>query len=157
MSDVIQNEAFFFLTCAATGVLLVFAYDILRIMRRVFKHGTFLTGLEDFLYWSISAFVIFCMIYEKNNGAIRGFAIAGIVLGVLLYHESVSQYIVKGISTALKFIFRGISKVFDILSRPLRFLSKYLKKIKDKRLKFVRKSRRIESEEVNVQQNMEKY
>lgn len=157
MSDVIQNEAFFFLTCTATGVLLVFAYDLLRIMRRVFKHGTFLTGFEDFLYWSISAFVIFCMIYEKNNGAIRGFAIAGIVLGVLLYHESVSQYIVKWISSALKFIFRGMSKIFDIISRPLRFLSKYLRKIKDKRLKFVRKSRRIESEEVNVQQKMGKY
>ena len=39
MSEVIQNETWFFLTSVATGVLLVFAYDLLRILRRVFKHG----------------------------------------------------------------------------------------------------------------------
>lgn len=65
MSEVIQNETWFFLTSVATGVLLVFAYDLLRILRRVFKHGTILTGVEDFLYWCVTAFVIFCMIYEK--------------------------------------------------------------------------------------------
>lgn len=140
MSEVIQNETFFFLTSVATGVLLVFAYDLLRIWRRIMRHGTFLTGLEDFLYWSACSLVIFGMIYEKNNGAIRGFAIAGIILGVLLYHDSVSPYIVKGVSCALKFILRGISKFFAIICTPFRLVKKSLKKFMGKTLKSAKKA-----------------
>lgn len=143
MSEVIQNETWFFLTSVATGVLLVFAYDLLRILRRVFKHGTILTGLEDFLYWCVTAFVIFCMIYEKNNGAIRGFAIAGILLGVILYHESVSGYIVKGVSTALNFIFHWVSTAFSFIFRPISKLKKILRKNLVKTLKSGKKAGKI--------------
>ena len=59
--------------------------DGIRIFRRVIPHGTVAVALEDILYWLICGISIFRMLYVENSGAIRGFAIAAVVLGMLLY------------------------------------------------------------------------
>ena len=67
------------------GVLMMIAYDILRIFRRILPHNTAAVAVEDILYWLACGVCIFRMLYVENSGAIRGFAIAAVVLGMLLY------------------------------------------------------------------------
>ena len=50
------------------GVFLAASYDILRILRGIFLHGTFLINLEDLLYWIYVTIVVFVELYEKNDG-----------------------------------------------------------------------------------------
>ena len=95
------------------GVLMMISYDVIRIFRRLIPHGTAAVAVEDILYWLICGVSIFRMLYLENSGAIRGFAIAAVVLGMLLYlqvakilkkigkklHNSVKQVIINSKSS----------------------------------------------------------
>ncbi|MBU9747025.1 spore cortex biosynthesis protein YabQ [Lachnospiraceae bacterium ASD3451] len=119
MSQDIMRETRFFLNCVLSGVFIVFIYDVLRIFRRVVKHGVIFTAFEDLCFWVMSGLLIFKMLYTENDGIIRGFSIAAIVLGMLLYNISISPFFVKYISAALNFIVRTILKIIGFLLRPL--------------------------------------
>ena len=95
MSQNIINEIYFFGSCVLTGIIVIAMYDVLRIFRRVIKHGVFAVGVEDFVYWVGSSFFVFHIIYIRNDGIIRGFAILAIVLGMILYNVTISHWLVK--------------------------------------------------------------
>ena len=85
MSEGILFELQFFSKAFLLGIIMVIIYDGIRIFRRVIPHGTAAVALEDILYWLVCGISIFRMLYVENSGAIRGFAIAAVVLGMLLY------------------------------------------------------------------------
>lgn len=70
MSEVIHGEILLFLISASTGVLILFVYDLLRVLRRVFPRGAVLVGIEDLLYWCAAGILIFYMIFTKNSGSL---------------------------------------------------------------------------------------
>ncbi len=84
MSGQILLELQFFARAFLWGIFLTLLYDLLRIFRRLVTHGTFALAAEDLLYWITCGILIFRMLYEENSGAIRGFAIAAVILGMLL-------------------------------------------------------------------------
>lgn len=127
MSEAIGLQCSFFLVSVLWGAILLAMYDILRILRRIKKHKWFTIAAEDFLYWLLAAFLIFRMMYEQNDGIIRGFAILGMFLGMILYHQSISNYIVKGISTFLLFIGKQIRRFLHFLSKPFRCIGRFIK------------------------------
>lgn len=61
------------------------AYDGIRIFRKIIPHSNAVVAIEDLIYWLLSGVCIFQMLYLENSGAIRGFAIAAVVLGMLVY------------------------------------------------------------------------
>ncbi|MCI8558017.1 MAG: hypothetical protein HFI19_09680 [Lachnospiraceae bacterium] len=113
MSEGILFELQFFFKAFLLGVLMMISYDVIRIFRRLIPHGTAAVAVEDILYWLICGVSIFRMLYLENSGAIRGFAIAAVVLGMLLYlqvakilkkigkklHNSVKQVIINSKSS----------------------------------------------------------
>ncbi|MFA9378225.1 MAG: spore cortex biosynthesis protein YabQ [Lachnotalea sp.] len=117
MSQNIINEAYFFGCCVLTGIAVIFTYDVLRIFRRIIVHGVFAIGIEDFIYWVGSSFFVFHMIYIRNNGTIRGFAILAIVLGMIMYNVTISNFIVKYISIIL-------NKIINIVTAPIKWVIK---------------------------------
>lgn len=85
MSEGILFELQFFSKAFLLGIVMMISYDVVRIFRRIIPHGTAAVAVEDILYWLICGVCIFRMLYVENSGAIRGFAIAAVVLGMLLY------------------------------------------------------------------------
>ncbi len=86
MSAVVRQEAVFFFASILTGIFLVWAYDLFRIFRKAVPHHILAVSIEDVLYWIVVSFIIFGMIFEKNNGALRGYSFVGILLGVWLQY-----------------------------------------------------------------------
>ncbi|MGN0356060.1 MAG: spore cortex biosynthesis protein YabQ [Muricoprocola sp.] len=82
MSETIRQEMLFFTSSIYTGILLALSYDMLRVLRKIIRHGKLAVNLEDMFYWMAAAFVICKMTYEKNHGEFRGYAFLGILLGV---------------------------------------------------------------------------
>lgn len=121
ISGSIFKEADFFVVSMFSGCLMVFVYDVLRVLRRLLSHGTVLIAIEDILYWIFCAFFIFAMLYQKNEGLIRGFAIGAILLGMLLYNHFISPRVIKGVVWLAK-------KVLWIISTPFRLAKKLLKR-----------------------------
>ncbi len=137
ISEAIGQEAAFLGTSILLGAILFLLYDVLRIFRRILPHGTYMIGLEDFIYWLICTAAVFVLIYRENDGMVRGFAFGGLLIGTLLYYLTLSRFIVKVNVFVLSGIGRIGAKIAGTLLGPFAkawkklrgFLRKQLKKI----------------------------
>ncbi len=116
MSDVIRKETVVFFLSIAHGIGLTALYDLLRALRRVFRHGTVAVSAEDFIFWMAAGFLTFCLAFSETNGVIRGYVAAGIAIGVILYHQTASPWVVKGLAG----IFSAVRWIVEFLLRRLR-------------------------------------
>ena len=85
MAGGILFELQFFGKAFLCGVALALLYGGLKVFRRLVFHGTVWMAAEDLAYWLLCGFLIFRMLYRENSGAVRGFVMAAVVLGMLLY------------------------------------------------------------------------
>ncbi len=137
VSETIGQEAVFLGTSILLGAGLFFLYDILRIFRRIVPHGNIWIGVEDFIYWLICTGAVFVMLYQENDGMVRGFAMGGIVLGMLLYYLVFSRFVIRINVLVLKAVLGFWKKIFGFLFHPvlricrkiLEFIRKRLKKL----------------------------
>lgn len=137
IQESIGQEAVFLGVSVLLGMLLFLVYDILRIFRRIFPHGNIWIGAEDFCYWILCTAAVFVMLYQENDGMVRGFSIGGVVLGMLLYYLLLSRLVIKVHVAVFGAILGFIKKNLEILTRPFRkinrkfwsFLKKQLKKL----------------------------
>lgn len=67
------------------GILMVLLYEAIRLIRMLIRHSVLAVAVEDLCYWLACAVLIFRMLYLENSGVIRGFAIAAVILGMVLY------------------------------------------------------------------------
>ena len=93
ISPEISGEALRFLRFILTGILLILAFDLLRILRRLIPHRTGMVAVEDMLYCTGSAIFIFIMLCRENDGAIRGFCMLGMSVGMLLCNYAISPWL----------------------------------------------------------------
>ncbi len=137
MSPEIVWEARFVLESLCLGMILHGAYDLIRIVRRVFPHGKAAVGTEDFLYWMFHTCLVFRLLFKYNYGVIRWFAIAGVFLGMLLYHGALGDRLVQPSARYLRWLVTQIEK-------PFRKLKKIHKKVDEKGLKKEQNDSRVE-------------
>ncbi|WFR57187.1 spore cortex biosynthesis protein YabQ [Anaerocolumna sp. AGMB13025] len=129
MNKAILLELRFFGTSVMWGALLLVFYDVLRIIRRILAHNGFFIAFEDLLYWVISSLLIFHMMYQQNNGIIRGFSILAMLLGMLIYHSLLSELLVDLISGSINKVFALIGKLLTLIFKPVLFLFRKIKRI----------------------------
>lgn len=125
VSPGIMQQGVLFLHAMALGVVMIFCYDLLRIFRRGVLHGTVWIAMEDMFFWLISAFVLFRLMYEENDGKLRWFVIMGVLVGMILYNVSFSRLVVRfgsflfcRILRAVRALIRGIVKMLQFLLKP---------------------------------------
>lgn len=85
MEEII-HEARFFLLSLLTGIIWLFSYDLIRVVRLFVPHKKWLIFIVDYLFWFVGSFFVFVMIYQVNDGIIRGFSVAAMVIGMIAYH-----------------------------------------------------------------------
>jgi len=119
MNEAIAIEMRFFAISILWGCLILVIYDLLRIFRNIIRHNKIAIGIEDILYWILCGVLIFKMMYKHYNGIIRAFSILGMFIGMLIYQNNFSEFIVTSISTLLKKIIGIIFRLLSILLRPL--------------------------------------
>lgn len=129
VSESILAELRFLLVSILSGAAMILFYDLFRIFRRVIAHGTIWIAIEDFFYWLLCAVFVFAMLYQENDGLIRGFAIGGMAGGMFAYNRFVSPFLVKYASWVLGVVAGITGKAGRILCRPLKKLKKLLKKV----------------------------
>lgn len=139
MSPGILKELQFFGLAVLRGVLILALYDIIRIIRRVMPHGIWVITLEDIIYWMITALLVFQLLYRENDGAVRGYALLAVAVGMLLYHRTFSNWLVTRISGVLNWCLGILLKPFAAIYRKvvqvLRMAGRFYKKKLKKQLK----------------------
>ena len=137
VSDVIGNEAVFFLASVLCGMGLVFVYDLFRIFRRLVPHGNIWIGIEDVCYWLFCTVAVFLLLYQRNDGMMRAFCFIGIALGGASYAFLLSRFVVKICVKILGTVMKFLGKILGVIGKPfvkngrkiLLFLGKQLKKL----------------------------
>lgn len=126
MSSQIASEGQFLLYCILAGVCVTAAYDVLRIFRRVVKHGNIWVSLEDLFFWFAAACFLFYVLYITNNGIIRWYSVAGAGVGMLVYKYTVGEHIVQIMSTMLNWVQDIVSRAFGVVLRPVKRLFQWV-------------------------------
>lgn len=129
MSSVIRQETIVFALSVLHGFGLVFVYDLLRALRRAVPHGVFAVSAEDFLYWIAAGFLTFCLVFLHTDGVVRGYVAAGIGLGGILYHFTVSPLVLKLFSALFEAVRKAMGWLWRAVSAPAGAVCKFLKKM----------------------------
>lgn len=116
---------------------MAFAYDLLRLFRRLVRHGRLAVDLEDLLYWTLCFLASFTLLYYGNNGVIRFVAVLGAALGMLVYSLSMGRIFVKfsyflinkTIGSVFRFLCKIIKKLHKIVSSVNRKNKRFLKSV----------------------------
>lgn len=124
MSQSITVELQFFAISILWGALVLLAYDQLRVLRRIIRHNNFWITVQDLIFWIIASVFIFAMIYVKNSGTIRGFCVMGMVIGMVIYHYVLSDFIVMVLSRGVLLLLYPFSYFLKILKKGLKLLTK---------------------------------
>lgn len=97
------NELLLFLRSLLYGAVMAAGYDFLRIIRRIICHNTVFVIVEDILYWIAGSLFLFVKIYQQNDGVLRGYIFIGLIVGMVLWHYTLGEYLVKWIPRGIGF------------------------------------------------------
>lgn len=104
MSMVIRYEARLFLMSAGTGAGLMMVYDCIRVFRLLCPHRLWAVNMEDLAYGLYCGVMTFLLLYEQNDGSLRGFCVGGVILGMAVYEHMVSRRVLKCLQKQVKWI-----------------------------------------------------
>lgn len=110
-----QNQAYLFLIFSLTGVSIGVLFDFFRILRRTIKTSNIITYIEDVLFWILTGLLILYNIWYFNNGEIRVYMFLGIILGVLIYMSTLSNFLIKIFSKILQIIIKVLELPFKTI------------------------------------------
>lgn len=144
-SDAVIHQSHVFASAILWGIILVFSYDCIRVIRRVWHCGKCTAAAQDILFWVLWAFLIYTLLYRYDYGAVRSYTIVGMTLGMCSYHILVSWWLVKYASEILNKVKGWVIRPFRLVYGKIRnaltwmrtkfkknvnSLSKVLKKVK---------------------------
>lgn len=145
MSGNIIADLDLWLASIAAGACMAFAYDLIRLLRRLVRHGRLAVDLEDMLFWTVCFFASFTLLYYGNNGVIRFVAVFGAAIGMFLYIASVGKVFVKFsyflINKTIGSVLRLIAHVVRKIKQKLLTYCAFCNKIKKNRDFFISKKR----------------
>jgi len=127
-----SDQAVSFLATAAAGAVLGLFYDFFRIFRRVVRHKTAATTIEDAIFWLVSTLLMFIFLLHRNFGEIRGFTFMGMALGAIIYFLTLSPKFTKFAVAVL----RPLKKV---VKKSLNSAKKYARMKKEEALQRMRR------------------
>ena len=139
MSLGIIKELQFFMLAVLRGVGILILYDLIRIFRRVVPHNVAAIAVEDVAYWIGTALLVFQLLYQENDGAVRGYALFAVAAGMILYHQTLSGWLVSHVAGMLNLCLGFLLKPFLVIYRKvvqvLRVAGRFYKKKLKKQLK----------------------
>lgn len=104
--EMITRQLLYFFASFLWGVLLMLVYDFLLALRRKVHHSLWGRLAEDWVFWFLSAILVFQMIFDLNNGILRSFFVISFAGGMAGYRKLVKDRFVRLILAFFYTIFR---------------------------------------------------
>ncbi|MCL2170700.1 MAG: spore cortex biosynthesis protein YabQ [Defluviitaleaceae bacterium] len=118
-----SHQTIIFLATVLLGVLTGFAYDLLRVFRRIIRHNKIAMHFEDCVFWISAAIFIFFFLLTHNFGEVRIFAIVGVLLGMLLYFIIASPLFMRLAVGFVSIVLGGYQrKIEKVLSKMRKYV-----------------------------------
>ena len=126
MAITVSQQGELFLMSCLLGCCFAVAYDIFRAFRRKIPACQRLAPFLDFIYCLIVFLCLFAFMYVKNSGEPRLYIYLGVILTMLLYFISLSQYVLAAFSFIVGIIVSVIKFIFSAVAFPFKKLFGYI-------------------------------
>ena len=113
VSGSIQNEMMLFGSAVLLGAALMLLYDVIRICSRILPRGIILVSIEDVIYWIVFGIAVFILLYRENDGAVRGFIVGGIAVGLFLYYQLLGRWLMKWMGVLIRSLKKRLKKAME--------------------------------------------
>lgn len=113
----VSEQMQLFLISCMFGIPIGVFYDIFRVIRILFPHGTLLTAAEDLLFFIVYSVFIMAFTYAAARAEFRMYYIFGNLTGFALYYFTAGK-IITGLFLRISFFIR----------RTVNHISKRIKK-----------------------------
>lgn len=121
------------------GVCLGALYILFRVFRLIIKHNRFFIFAEDFLFMTLSGVLTFLFCIGFNRGEVRIYIVLGVLIGALLFVNTLGKAVVIAVTFLLKFLLR----VLSIILKPFKPLIQKLRRKCHKKRKKVSKIKKM--------------
>lgn len=110
-----------FLSCGM-GFLIGAYYDVFRIVRRVWRAGIWRVFVQDIVFFSTVAPLVFLLALAITGGVLRVYLFVGIVGGFVAYRYTVGRAVVHLVVSILAMLSRWEDRLKRWMGRPIRFV-----------------------------------
>lgn len=110
------------------GIFCALVFDTFRVSERFKKSNIFLSAVKDILFWLIITVMMFAICLRFNNGEIRFFMFAGIILGALIYFKTISKLVLNALFFVFNMLKKAVHLFLKVLFLPFKLLLKILNK-----------------------------
>ena len=124
----INAQTQMFLATLLLGAALGAVYDLFRISRLAFRPGWLLVLLEDLAFFLLAALLLFGYFMQFSAGQVRFFALAGAILGWLLYYFTLGALVIRVSRQIIAFLQRFFGLLGRMIAIPLTWLLGFVKK-----------------------------
>lgn len=122
----LNGEAAALLAMTLCGAAISVFFDFLRSLRRVIRFGTAAAAVSDVIFWMSACTALAACLWLFNDGELRFYEFAGMIIGSALYFCTLSGVVMKLFTLLITKILKIIRLIFKILLTPLKFLYKIL-------------------------------
>lgn len=117
-----NRQVTLFLYSIFSGVLIGILFDIYRIIRGTEEPGTIVTAIEDFLFWVLTAGIVFVFMMYTNYAYLSFNIFVYIAMGLFLHFKVFSKYFIKILNRSLKMLISLFHISFYHIFYPLRII-----------------------------------
>ncbi len=142
----LDKQVMSFVVMMGLGLAIGLVFDIYQVLRQIIKPAKLMVHFTDLAIWLLISAAVFVVLLFTNWGEVRFYIFIGIGLGLVFYYRLISvvfkryfkaliEKLIKlgrALIAAIIFPFgmlaKGFAMSFRIISRPLAWLKKVLKK-----------------------------
>ena len=124
-----------FLSCGM-GFLLGFYYDCFRLLRRFGRVSRFGVFIFDILFFTTAAVCVFFFSLAMTEGEVRGYSLAGCLVGALAYRCTVGRFLLRTLCGTI----RTARRLFSVVVKPF---ACFFGKVREFYKKIAKKSEKI--------------
>ncbi len=118
MREVMGPDPWYFIWSLASGIILGFLYDILRLQRKIIRTCDIVVNVEDILFIILGGITATVLAYVVNNGFFRAYSLISIGLGFCLYRLTVGSRIVDAFACVYMLACKSVELVLKFMLIP---------------------------------------
>ncbi|MTI68052.1 MAG: spore cortex biosynthesis protein YabQ [Firmicutes bacterium] len=126
MASSVEGQVYIFFATLYGGIIIGFIYDIYRIFRYFSEPRKIVSFIEDLIFWILVSLIALFILFFSNFGEVRGFVFLGFISGAIIYNKLLSKLVITTLVKILRYLFRGIKIIFNIMLFPFKKIKSYI-------------------------------
>jgi spore cortex biosynthesis protein YabQ len=119
---VVYYQVIDFTVTIILGLFIGFAYDLLRVLRRLLRPSRQVLFFWDLFFWLCVTFVAFTALLAVNWGEVRAYVMIGLGIGCAFYALFLTNHIYRMLNLTVQTAVKICKMIITPIIRPVRFV-----------------------------------